>query len=351
MSDAEVEVLLASGEFGCMADGGSLTGTGLKIRGPNSSDAARLGPVAAGAVGGLSPLSCDGSLPLSFAQQRLWFVDRLREGASVDYSVPVVFRLRGTLDVAALQRAFDRLPVARHESLRTVFPDLGGKPVQRVCPAMPVPVRVEACDPDALDLAVEREVSTPFSLARGPLLRVLVLRLSDTEHVLVLTLHHIVTDGWSMGLLLGELAQLYAGFRSGLPVTLLLLRLQYADYAVWQREAWAGDEPPGPGYRLKQLDGLVPVESLTDHRRDVAKAGAGGVVRFDIEARVVEGLRKIVSDQNVSLFMVLLSAFQALLGRYAVAGGRCRRHRRVGARPVRVPRRGRVLREHAGDPR
>ena len=105
---------------------------------------------------------------------------------------------------------------------------------------MPVPVRVEACDPDALDLAVEREVIDPVLASQRPvLLRVLVLRLSDTEHVLVLTLHHIVTDGWSMGLLLGELAQRYdAGFRSGLPVTLPPLRLQYADYAVWQREAW-----------------------------------------------------------------------------------------------------------------
>ena len=179
--------------------------------------------------------------PVSFSQQRLWMLDRMDPGRAA-YAVPLALRLRGALDVAALRRALDEL-VARHESLRTVFRWLDGGPMQVVLPAGELPV--ESIDLTPVDAAgregellrrIADEVATPFLLERGPLARARLYRLADGEHVLLVNLHHIVTDGWSNGVLLRELSALYGAFARGEPSPLGEPELQYADYADWQRE-------------------------------------------------------------------------------------------------------------------
>ncbi|WP_240359953.1 condensation domain-containing protein, partial [Pyxidicoccus trucidator] len=185
-----------------------------------------------------------GPLPLSFAQQRLWFLDQLQPGTAT-YNMPSVLQLDGRLDVPSLERAFSEL-VRRHESLRTVFRDEGGTPVQVIQPPAPFPLPVvdisghEAPAAEALRLTNE-ELSRPFNLATGPMLRATLLKLSDTRHVLVLAMHHIVSDGWSMGVLVREMAALYRAFSVGQPSPLPELPLQYPDVALWQRSWLQGE--------------------------------------------------------------------------------------------------------------
>ncbi|MFP2934702.1 condensation domain-containing protein, partial [Pyxidicoccus sp. 3LG] len=181
----------------------------------------------------------EGALPLSFAQQRLWFLDQLQPG-SVLYSMPMALRLSGALELSALQRAFDEL-VRRHESLRTTFQSEGGEPQQVIHPAtaqqLPV-VDLATLSPEQRDSECRRlateDAARPFNLSAGPLLRAQVLRLGPTEHVLLLNMHHSVSDGWSMSVLVREMAALYEAFRQGRPSPLPELPVQYADYAVWQ---------------------------------------------------------------------------------------------------------------------
>ncbi|HTN83814.1 MAG TPA: condensation domain-containing protein, partial [Sorangium sp.] len=214
-----------------------------------------------------------GELPLSFAQQRLWFLDRL-EPASAFYNVPAVVRLSGRLDVDALARSLQEL-VRRHEALRTAFPTtLGGEAHQAIAGALEVPfpiVDLQAFAEPVLEAEVRRraeeEGQKPFDLARGPLLRTTLLRLGEQEHVLVLTMHHIVSDGWSMGVLVRELGALYEAFSRGLPSPLPELPIQYADYAVWQR-AWLSGEvlEAQLAYWKKQLSGAPPALELPTDR-------------------------------------------------------------------------------------
>ena len=260
-------------------------------------------------------ISHDGDLPLSFAQERLWFLERLAAGTPA-YNVPAFLRLRGPLDVEALRAALTGI-ARRHETLRTTFPEVGGEPVQRIAPPAPFPLAVEdlagAPDPEA---AARRrageEAARPFDLQNGPLARAVLLRLTGDDHVLGLTLHHAVTDGWSTEVLLRELTALYGG--AELPE----LPVQYADYAVWQRSWLAGDALAARlDHWRRRLDGApAALELPADRPRPAAQSFRGGLARLPLGRDLSAALAALGRERGATPFMTLLAAFQALLGRY-----------------------------------
>jgi amino acid adenylation domain-containing protein len=261
-------------------------------------------------------------LPLSFAQQRLWMVDRLQPGSPV-YNMPAALRMRGTLDVPALAGSIGEL-ARRHEALRTVFVERGDAPVQRVRPPSPVPLPLVDLrgvrDParHAERLAGE-EALRPFDLARGPLLRARLLRLAMDDHVLCFTLHHVVSDGWSMDVLVREISALYGAFSRGEGSPLPELPVQYADFAVWQR-AWLRGEvlEEQVGYWKRALRGAPPLlEVPLDRPRAAGQSPRAGSHRFVLSPDAAEGLRALAQREGATLFMTLLAAWQLLLGRYA----------------------------------
>ncbi|HEV2765707.1 MAG TPA: amino acid adenylation domain-containing protein, partial [Pyrinomonadaceae bacterium] len=269
-------------------------------------------------------VSREQELPLSFAQQRLWFLDQL-EPASSFYNIPSAVRLRGALDVRALSRALSEV-VHRHEALRTTFPSVEGRPVQLINPPRPLVVEVEDLgqvaeagrEAEALRLAGV-EASLPFDLADGPLVRARLLRLSEQDYVLLLTMHHIVSDGWSSGILVGELTTLYGAFLRGEPSPLPELEVQYADYAVWQRGWLSGEVLEAElSYWRTQLGGELPVLELpTDRPRPAAQSYRGASEPLRLSGELTEGLRELSRRQGCTLFMTLLAAFDALLSRYS----------------------------------
>jgi amino acid adenylation domain-containing protein len=264
-------------------------------------------------------------LPLSFAQERLWFIDQLQPGLAT-YNLPEAVRLTGPLDAAALERAFAEV-VARHEPLRTRFPVVGGVPVQEVQEVDPpgafsLPVVDLAALPEEVregerDRLVRAEAGRPFDLARGPLLRAGLVRLGVREHVLALTLHHIVTDGWSMGVLIRELGTAYSAFACGARPVLPALPVRYADWAAWQRDWLRGEALDAQlAFWRERLGGEVPPLDLPlDHPRppgDVIR-GARQVVR--VPAGVVTALEALGRGEEATLFMLLLAGFASLLHR------------------------------------
>jgi len=263
--------------------------------------------------------------PVSFAQRRLWLVDQMEPGTPA-YNVPAALRLRGRLEVRALERSLEAL-VRRHESLRTVFaagPD--GEPAQVIREAEPraLPVVDLGALPDgARGRATERlageEALRSFDLAAGPLMRATLLRLGDGEHVLLFTLHHIVSDGWSTEVLVREASALYADLAAGREPSLPELPVQYADFAVWQRETLAGEEEARQvAYWRSRLEGAPPLlEIPTDRPRPAAVSPRAGNVPVTLPAAAAAGLRKLAREEDASPFIVLLSAFQALLSRHA----------------------------------
>ncbi|HZG42551.1 MAG TPA: amino acid adenylation domain-containing protein, partial [Longimicrobium sp.] len=261
-----------------------------------------------------------GRLPLSFAQQRLWFLERMVDLGSA-YHVPVRLRLRGGLDRAALGRALDGL-VARHEVLRTVFREQGGEPEQRIAPETAGFHLVEhdlAGRPEELERVMAAEAAAPFDLEQGPLVRGRLVRLAADDHVLLLTMHHIVVDGWSMGVLFRELSALYAAYREGRESPLAELPVQYADYAVWQREQLEGEVLDRQlAYWRERLAGAPELLELpTDHPRPAVQAYEGATVPVEISPELLERLEALGRSEGTTLFMTLLSAFQVLLGRYS----------------------------------
>ncbi|MGE8383342.1 MAG: condensation domain-containing protein, partial [Pseudomonas putida] len=257
-------------------------------------------------------------LPLSFAQQRQWFLWQM-EPHSAAYHIPTVLRLRGELDLAALEAAFAAL-IARHETLRTTFVLDGEAPVQRVHEPLPLPLEVSPrVDESALQATIAQEIARPFDLEQGPLLRVRLLQQAADEHVLVLTLHHIVTDGWSMPVMVEELVGLYQGYRQGQAPALPPLSIQYADYAIWQRR-WmeAGEQARQLGYWTGKLGGEQPVLELPlDRPRPTVQDLAGARLAVELDDGLVAGLRELAQREGVTLFMLLLASFQALLQRYS----------------------------------
>ena len=256
-------------------------------------------------------------LPLSYAQERQWFLWQL-DPHSAAYHIPSALRLKGTLDTLALQRSFDAL-MARHESLRTCVQEQPDGARQVILPDAALPIRLELVDEADLQAQVEAEIARPFDLRQGPLLRVTLLRLAEDDHVLVLVQHHIVSDGWSMQVMVEELVNLYAAFSQGQAPQLPDMPIQYADYAVWQR-AWmdAGEKVRQLDYWRDLLGGEQPVLELPfDHQRPAQQSHRGARLDVSLPAALAADLKALAQREGVTLFMLLLASFQALLHRYS----------------------------------
>jgi amino acid adenylation domain-containing protein len=290
----------------------TVTALAARIEAARSDGRAPSPPVAA--------VTREGPLPLSFAQERLWFLDRLEPGSTV-YNVPVVLRLEGALDLAALERAVAGI-VRRHEALRTTFATVDGAPVQVIHDAGGATLSVEdaaAMDDDALRARIEALAAAPFDLERGPLFRAVLLRRPGHEHVLLLLTHHVVSDGWSVGVLLREVAALYTSFASGAGSPLAPLPVQYADYAAWQRTHLEGARLDAQlGWWRERLAGAPAVLELpADRPRPAVRSHRGAVHRFAFDADVAARLRAFCRAEGATPFMALLAAFDVLLARYA----------------------------------
>ncbi|HST57595.1 MAG TPA: amino acid adenylation domain-containing protein, partial [Longimicrobium sp.] len=264
-------------------------------------------------------------LPLSFAQERLWFLDRMEPGSTV-YNIDWPFRLSGALDVAALERALGEV-VRRHEALRTTFRTLDGAPVQVIAPFRGFVLPVEDLSHVAeVEAEVRRRATAegerPFDLAAGPLFRATLLRLAPDEHALLLGMHHVVSDGWSLGVLHGELSALYAAYRDGGESPLPDLPVQYADYAVWQREQLTGDLLDRQlAWWTERLAGAPALLELpTDHPRPAVQGYRGALEPVALPAALLGRLQALGRGEGATLFMVVLAAFQVLLGKYAGSG-------------------------------
>ncbi len=278
----------------------------------------------AGAAPAIRVAPRTGPLPLSFAQQRLWFIDQLEPGSPL-YNVPVALRVAGALSASVLARTLGEI-VRRHEVLRTIFSSSDGAPVQRVQPA--VPLALPVIDLSALPAPVREELpfplvsaeaSRPFDLTRGPLLRVTLLRMRGDDHVALLVMHHIVSDGWSMSLMVREITALYAAYAAGSSSPLPELPVQYADFATWQREELRGELLEAQmAYWRRQLAGLPPALELpTDRPRSPQQGSGGGLRRVSLPAALVRRVQALGRRQGVTPFMALLAVFQLLLSRYS----------------------------------
>lgn len=263
------------------------------------------------------------AFPMSFAQQRLWLLDRLNP-RSAAYNLFFTARIDLPLDSATLQQSLDAL-VGRHEILRTVSGVRDGQPVQLVLPAMPVPLAVtdlrhlsqDRREGELVRLAKE-EVWRPFDLARGPLLRLTLFRLEPAVSLLLLTVHHIIFDGWSASIFFRELAALYRAFADGRPATLPELPVQYADFAIWQREQLQGDVlTEHLTYWKKQLEGApAALELPADRPRPALSTSHGATLLFGLPPTLTDDLKALSRREGVSLFTLLVAAFQTLLYRY-----------------------------------
>jgi amino acid adenylation domain-containing protein len=276
----------------------------------------------------IRPAPRDQPPPLSFAQQRLWFLDQLNPNSSL-YNMPVALRLNGVLDVAALHRGL-RVLIARHEVLRTIFALVDGQPMQIIAPphgngtATPSLVLLDlrsvaevARDPLALRLATI-EALNPFDLARGPLLRVGLVRLGSSEHILLLTMHHSISDGWSMSVLVRELIALYQAQATGQPVVLPPLSIQYADYAIWQRGWLQGAALDNHlGYWRQQLAGLPTLDLPTDYPRPARLGAEGALMQRLLPSALHQELVALSHREGITLFMTLLAGWLMLLARYS----------------------------------
>ena len=264
----------------------------------------------------------DLGLPLSFAQARIWFLNQL-EGSSLAYLVQDAHRLRGNLDLHALQAAVEAL-VTRHESLRTRFEEIDGEPSQIIETEVKVPIVIEDLsdlDEKALDTAIaiirQKDANEPFDLQGGPLLRVKLLKLGDHDHILTWICHHIVSDGWSLGVFNRDLAQLYAAFRDARPNPLRPLPIQYADYAILQREMLQGEKLEKLlKYWRHQLAESQMLDFPGDRPRPTRQTLAGAKASLVIPQTINNTLRDLSRQENATVFMTLLAALKVLLFRY-----------------------------------
>lgn len=273
-------------------------------------------PIAVGA----SP----GSIPISFAQRRLWFLDQLEPG-SAWYNLPLAIRLTGAVDISALDRSLSEI-VRRHQVLRTRFVNVNGEPQATLAEASSLLIPLDdlsALPPDAREAKVRElaaaEASLPFDLTQSPLLRVRLLRLTQDEHVLLLTIHHIASDGWSLGVLVREVAALYPAFARNEPSPLADLPLQYADYAGWQQGWLQGDALAAElTYWRQQLKGAPAVLALpTDKPRPATQSYRGACETLRFSELLSADLKSLARREGATLFMTLLAAWQALLARYS----------------------------------
>ncbi|WP_154598095.1 condensation domain-containing protein, partial [Pseudomonas syringae] len=257
-------------------------------------------------------------LGLSYAQQRQWFLWQL-DPQNTAYIIPAALRLRGSLDIAALEHSFSAL-IARHETLRTTFRQQGEQALQIVHPPRALILSVESLPSgQTLEACVQQEMQRPFDLEQGPLLRVRLLNLNTDEHVLILTQHHIVSDGWSMPIMVEELMQFYQAASLGREVKLAPLPIQYADYALWQRN-WLemGEQERQLAYWKQQLGEQQPILELpTDRPRPALRSYQGARLNVELDAALLDGLKVLARQQGITLFMLLLASLQTLLHRYS----------------------------------
>ncbi|MCF2135464.1 condensation domain-containing protein, partial [Mycetohabitans sp. B3] len=269
----------------------------------------------------ITPVPREGNLPLSFAQQRLWFLAQL-DGGSDTYHIPLALHVRGPLDRAAWQQALDAL-LARHEALRSTFVSVEGQPQMQLLPAdRGVPLRwhdlrgVPYAQAQLARLSHEA-AHAPFDLAHGPLLRACGIRLADDEYVLVLTQHHIVSDGWSIGVLVRELNALYMAACRSQPDPLPPLAVQYPDYAAWQRQWLTGErlQAQSDYWRATLADAPVLLALPTDRPRPAQQSFAGAQVPVHIDAATTRALKRLSAEYGTTLFMTVLAAWSAVLAR------------------------------------
>ncbi len=261
-------------------------------------------------------------LPLSLAQERLWFLDRMQPGNPA-FNMGSALRLRGRLDTRALERALNEI-VRRHEALRTSFREVDGSPVQWIAPSLWIPLPLidlaslpETAREPAAGRITQILLAASFDLVTGPLVRASLLRLAPDLHLFLLDVHHIVTDGWSAGVMNRELIALYEAFAAGEPSPLPPLPIQYGDFARWQRQWLRGEtlEAQLAYWRGKLGGALAPLDLPTDRPRPPFQTFRGGSLRLSIPEPAASGLRRLSQEARASLFMTLLAAFQALLSR------------------------------------
>jgi len=270
------------------------------------------------------PAPREEEVPLSFAQQRLWFLHQLEPSSSA-YNVPAALHIKGALKIGILIRCLDEI-IRRHESLRTTFPIVDGNPIQNIAPALELEMpRVNLSDLSGTEQQarvqslIAEESARPFDLTRGPLLRALLLRLAEDEHVLLLTAHHITADGWSVKVFIRELATLYEAYSHECLSPLSELPVQYADFSIWQRQYLTGDMLAAQlAYWKRQLGGGdLPVLNLpADRLRPHTRTFRGATESLRLSAELSEAVRTLGSRQHATLFMTLLAAFKVLLSRY-----------------------------------
>ncbi len=279
----------------------------LAVRIEQSSVAAGTSPI--------SPAPRDTALPLSFAQQRLWFLDQVAPGNSA-YNIQAAVRLSGSFDAAAFASTLNEI-VKRHEILRTTFHLVDGEPTQRISPVSEISLEIKDLSANPSADYTDNLRNLRMDLTEGPLLRATLLRMSETEHVLLLSMHHIVADGWSMGVLMQEVATLYPTFVEAKPIPLAELPIQYADFAVWQRQWLQGEVLREQlDYWRQQLARLKPLELPADHPRPPVQSFRGARRFFSFPAEIANELRALSQREGVTLYMTLLAAWQTLLHRY-----------------------------------
>jgi amino acid adenylation domain-containing protein/non-ribosomal peptide synthase protein (TIGR01720 family) len=263
----------------------------------------------------------DAPMRLSFAQQRLWFLQQL-DPASPAYNIAAAVRVNGLLDLNVLQASFDEI-VRRHETLRTSFRSDGARPILQLVSPRQLPIRLVELGGIQFSVAQEKlrehlqgEAVIPFDLATDPLVHVTVVRLAPTEHVIMMVMHHIISDGWSMGVLVRELSELYTAMRAGLPSPLPELPIQYSDYADWQsarRDCWSESLE----FWRQQLGGASPIAVVADHPDPTQAGFAGAVHTFEVPHALFDKVTTLGKSERATLFMTLLAAFQLLLARHA----------------------------------
>jgi len=271
----------------------------------------------------IEPVERDRELPLSFAQERLWFLDQL-EPNSPFYNIPTAMRFSGTLNIMALEKSIHDI-VRRHESLRTIFKSVDGKPHQVIIED--IPSLMEHIDLHDLATAEQEqkvqqlatdEALKPFNLSAGPLIRVTLVKLTENDHVILFTMHHIISDGWSVGVLMQEVAALYEAFSSGQPSPFADLPLQYADFAYWQRQWLSGKVLEAQlNYWREKLSGSPPLLELpTDRPRPAVQSFRGLTISRILPKELMQSIKQLCQEEDVTLFMALLAAFQSLMYRY-----------------------------------
>src|SRR5215510_4290458 len=262
--------------------------------------------------------------PLSFAQERIWFMDQLEPNRPI-YNLPDTHYFKGPLDFDALQRTLTEI-VRRHESLRTTFQTVDGEPVQVIAPPQPFSLPVidlSQLPPQERQAQAQRladeDAQQPFDLSRGPLMRVQMVRLAEEEHLLLITMHHIVSDGWSIKLMARELETLYLAYTAGESSPLPELPIQYADFAVWQREWMRGELlEKQMEYWREQLGGELPeLELPMDHARPARQSFRGAAESLEYSGETLRRLKEIGRERGATLFMTLLAAFDVLMWRYS----------------------------------